>query len=99
MPVMALAHSTCLVCASVQPHEQPPVRQALARKRVAHAVHGDAQAALEKGKAHGMSGISLRKRELVVRVLVEPPAVDAMPRGVGVTGGCGTLARPALFLG
>src|SRR6185503_20594456 len=46
-----------------------------------------------------MRRVAVEEYELVVRVLVQPPAVDAMPRRVRVAGGCGALARMLLFLG
>ena len=45
-----------------------------------------------------MREIAVAEHEIVVRFLVEPPAVDPVPRRVGVARGGGAVARRALLL-
>src|SRR5688572_6697333 len=84
MPVLAIAHRARREDAAVEADLQAAVWQALASQAIALAVDGEAQPIAQELHPGGMARLALHENEVVMRVLVQAPAVDAVPRGVGI---------------
>src|SRR5574341_2075124 len=99
MPVVPGAQRARLESVPVEAHEQASVGQPLARKTVSTASNADAQAAFEEKKPYCVLDAVLHKDKVVVRVLVQPPAIDPVPGRKRIAGGCGAAAGDALLFG
>jgi hypothetical protein len=97
VPVAALAHGARPKGAGIEPDQEAAVGQALAREPMLPAIHRDAQAAFQEKQPYRMLRSFFHEDQVVVRVLVQAPAVDVMPRRVRIARGAGAFARD-LFL-
>src|SRR3990170_9025937 len=84
MPVIAIAHRARLEDAAIQADLKGAVGQALARQVIAFAVDAEAQPVAQELHPGGMTRLALHENEVMVRILVQAPAVDAVPGRIGI---------------
>src|SRR5688572_24407372 len=93
MPVIAIAQRARLEDAAVEADLQAAVGQALAGEVVAFAVDAEAQSVAPELDPGGMARLALHENEVVMRILVQAPAVDAVPGRIGIRRYRGARAR------
>src|SRR6266480_2049578 len=92
VPVAAVAHRARLEAPSIQTDEQPVSFEAVIPRTDQQPL-----AIIGKTHPHRMARLAIHENEIVVGLLVEPPAIDAVPGRVRIARGCGLLARRLLL--